>query len=1279
MKKISQLLLIATLLLSVASCSGGKKTTKAAVTVTVGKLASPSLAAFTGGGMLYGINGTTGDSFAVNLIDVAGPLSLQLVNGDWEFYGFLWDGVGDSDGSPELEGAVKCTYTVESLTGGEVNIALGFSNNNCNNPLFSGTINDNAGTISFAQIGLHSCRDASGTTAAADLCDDTGTGRDKGFIKSYEIVIDSYDTSGLITDVGGSLITSCYNVAGATDGAVTTGDPTLKNIPTGSAGSGLRTRVVAYLDQNCNTVLGAQDIFLDDGLSGPSPYTYTFEGGTNPTKYFQVFHDLTGPEVCTYSLANSYTEFTSGDGSATAPYTICFPEQFDLIGPTDLTASYNLLQDLNFNGREKVIGFDPINCADLRMGNNVVPVGFNCANGVSDLGAFSGTFNGYDYSLNNILIFADDYDIVGLFKDVNGGTITNLTINNSEVEGNFKCGMLAGQVTTGVIENNVIKDSSVDCGASSLFSYAGGLIGSGETGTTIGGTTAVNLVVGTDVRGKGSYVGGIVGQMNGGSVTKAYFDGSVEVQSEGCCAAPYAVGGLVGISFGAPITDSIAKGAVHGNAIKMGGIVGSASGAGANVTDTLANIAVSSHYNESTNTAVDLGGIVGNGDNAGQILQDNIFTGIITDSCQSGTQTTCKIGSIAGTSLAGTVATNFATNDYTTGRGGTTPGSVVTDGSIRNGSDPGFTSAASWSAFVAGEYPRLAWTALFDLPCDDANAATTVANQIGSLGRGSLANPIVICNPDQFIEIASNSSYHYVLEDHINLETVFPSSTTNRIAVLGGSINGRDRVIMGGDVNETGDAANGIIQLIGPAGVVSNLNMVGVSATRTSYTSNKGNGTLAGTNAGTISKVQFNFGKVTSQNGGTAIPSAGGLVGINSGTIKDVNGSVNIDGTVDLGGIVGHNNGGIIQDSSSYMYFQGMAAFPHNGIGGVAGRDTNGTIRRVYFGGDISIEPSATGTVTDIGGIVGIADGSNIVDVYSEDQATINMKYDAINVGGLVGNLTNASTLSSSYNAAEVRYGWCVGGSSTGMEEDQKTCITVAGPPTWTLPTTNINSIGPVVGANSASTIDADVFFVNKAYTLQITGMTIATGTVNGTECDLTNSAINENVAVGDGIFIGNHNRYFDITSPSASGSTVASFEMDIGGSALGVDCTDTTSTGYFQDDGRNTSMNFTITKPNANVLGTRVFDLEMQDPNTFCADTFTGDPTFVCSSGWDIVLDTADFNGDLTEGDVGDGFDRLVDWYFYELGYDPVLDYTTPTWSLEPDEGRYPRLVRND
>ena len=91
---------------------------------------------------------------------------------------------------------------------------------------------------------------------------------------------------------------------------------------------------------------------------------------------------------------------------------------------------------------------------------------------------------------------------------------------------------------------------------------------------------------------------------------------------------------------------------------------------------------------------------------------------------------------------------------------------------------------------------------------------------------------------------------------------------------------------------------------------------------------------LFGYNTGTIVNVTLEDVSINANNGS----SVGGLVGYNIGTIDNVSFSGDVEGTNNIGGLVGHNYTGTIENSS----FSGNVSGNIN-IGGFVGRNYNGT------------------------------------------------------------------------------------------------------------------------------------------------------------------------------------------------------------------------------------------------------------------------------------------------------------------------------------------------
>jgi filamentous hemagglutinin family protein len=193
-------------------------------------------------------------------------------------------------------------------------------------------------------------------------------------------------------------------------------------------------------------------------------------------------------------------------------------------------------------------------------------------------GNFLGTLTGLGHSITNLTINAPGVLNVGLFAS-NSTTVRDLNIVGGSITGASNVGALAGTNS-----GNIIQVSS----SAAVFgdTYVGGLVGQTGGGTITrstasGAITATNGVVGGligqvnsgtvslssatgPVTSSGNYVGGLIGNNSGGSVTQTMASGLVSGNTY--------VGGLTGANMGA-ISQSLALGAVTG-AINVGGLAG---------------------------------------------------------------------------------------------------------------------------------------------------------------------------------------------------------------------------------------------------------------------------------------------------------------------------------------------------------------------------------------------------------------------------------------------------------------------------------------------------------------------------------------------------------------------------------------------------------------------------------------------------------------------------------------------------------------------------------
>lgn len=90
--------------------------------------------------------------------------------------------------------------------------------------------------------------------------------------------------------------------------------------------------------------------------------------------------------------------------------------------------------------------------------------------------ALTGTFDGKGHTISNLTINQPGVDRVGLFRDIDGGTVRNLTLANIAVTGLGDAGSLAGS-SDGADIYNVHVTSGTVTGAGDDSDTIGGLVG----------------------------------------------------------------------------------------------------------------------------------------------------------------------------------------------------------------------------------------------------------------------------------------------------------------------------------------------------------------------------------------------------------------------------------------------------------------------------------------------------------------------------------------------------------------------------------------------------------------------------------------------------------------------------------------------------------------------------------------------------------------------------------------------------------------------------------
>ncbi|MDD2234443.1 MAG: hypothetical protein PHV03_05980 [Desulfitobacteriaceae bacterium] len=286
---------------------------------------------------------------------------------------------------------------------------------------------------------------------------------------------------------------------------------------------------------------------------------------------------------------------------------------------------------------------------DLSGYDNWTPIGDNT-------NPFKGTYDGNGKSIYNLNINDDTSNYVGLFGYVGAsGTLKDIKLENvnsssAKRDPNVGLGVKIGGLV-GQLDGGTISGSSVsgNVSGSELYAEAGGLAGHSDNGTISDSHNAASV--------NGEYAGGLIGRTQTGSinVVNSYNIGAIS----GCY-----VGGIVGYTYQGPvtITDSCNQGTVLArtdNAI-AGGLTGHC---------YQGSVTINSSYNEGTVTS----------DKRAGGLAGHMYSGVITNSYNTGT--------VSGTNYVGGLVSFIDTageiiNSYSTGsiEGGTTTGGLVGQG-----------------------------------------------------------------------------------------------------------------------------------------------------------------------------------------------------------------------------------------------------------------------------------------------------------------------------------------------------------------------------------------------------------------------------------------------------------------------------------------------------------------------------------------------------------------------------------------------------------------------
>lgn len=363
--------------------------------------------------------------------------------------------------------------------------------------------------------------------------------------------------------------------------------------------------------------------------------------------------------------AQTATPPPGGNGTEANPYLITSLDNLYWLTQSD-TAWHRHYQQTTDIDASSTSGWD--------SGSGFTPIGNNTTK-------FTGSYDGSEYSISDLYIDRSSTSNVGLFGYTDGADIEDLSLVDVDITGDDYVGALVGYNTNSDITNtsstgtvtgstNVGGLIGIDGSSGHLITtsyteasvtganFVGGFIGQaggtnishsharGEVSSSslAGGFLGYGNSIGTfsdcyatgnvTTSGNSAYIGGLVGSLNGGDITRCYATGDVngggstggllgrmssstsisETYATGSVTGTSTTGGLVGNYFSGTISDSYATGVVSGGS-QQGGLIGGGTGS------SLSN----SYWN--TETSGQATSVAGTGRTTAEMKQDTSYSG----------------------------------------------------------------------------------------------------------------------------------------------------------------------------------------------------------------------------------------------------------------------------------------------------------------------------------------------------------------------------------------------------------------------------------------------------------------------------------------------------------------------------------------------------------------------------------------------------------------------------------------------------------------------------
>ena len=486
--------------------------------------------------------------------------------------------------------------------------------------------------------------------------------------------------------------------------------PPSMTFPTATMGYGTQTCQSVTISNTGNAALTGVSTSITAGSTYfeicASPSSSISAGNSSTV----TVRPTTGRSAGTYS--GTLTVSTTNGGSKTVSLSFTVTPGSEIRTAAEL----NDIRNRNLSGEYKLMAN-----ISLTSYANWVPIGTASA-------PFTGKLDGNGYKITGLKITRNTEDYIGLFGYVRSGSITNLVLENVDIQGRSYVGSVAGYIQYGTISGGSSTGLITSYVVSSYSNpyYSGGITGYMEGGTITGATSSVAVtssVTSSSYSDYKYYSGGIAGYINGGIITGSRSTGNIS------SVIPYSAysGGIAGyVATGGEISNSSSTGSVISNSSSnnavSGGIAGYTNSSEINGSSSEGNISAFAYSGSYS------GGITGYATNISEIRNSsstgNISASFVTSAASDfyaisgGIAGYANGGEISGGSSTGSISSSAPSGGFFTpslaSSGGiagyatnvriTRSFSMSVAGSISSsagsGNNPGFSSA--FSGGIAG-------------------------------------------------------------------------------------------------------------------------------------------------------------------------------------------------------------------------------------------------------------------------------------------------------------------------------------------------------------------------------------------------------------------------------------------------------------------------------------------------------------------------------------------------------------------------------------------------